>query len=59
MNKCIVQFKDGSYCNLVADLIINGEDGYVQVWNDQRMVGIFLLTETKAIYTTEKKGGDT
>ena len=55
MPKCVIRFKDGNYCNLEADYIYVGEDGYIQVWNgEKRLVGVFRLAEIVAIYLTEK-----
>ena len=52
--KCVVKFQDGNYCNLEADYLVI-QDECVQVWlGEQRLVGIFRLSEIFAIYLTEK-----
>lgn len=54
MPRCVVKFKDGGYCNLEADSLVTiGE--YVQAWNgEDRLVGIFLISEICVAYLSEK-----
>lgn len=54
MPKFVIKFKDGTYCNLIADSLIT-TDEYIQVWlGENRLVGIFLLSEVRVAYLTEK-----
>ena len=54
MPKCVIKFKDGSYCNLIADALIT-TDEYIQAWHgDNRLVGIFLISEIRVAYLSEK-----
>ena len=54
MPRCVIKFKDGSYCNLEADsLITTGE--HIQVWyGENRLVGLFLISEVCIAYLSEK-----
>ena len=55
LNKVVVKFKDGSYCNLPADFI-QSENGIVQVWNGENViVGVFNIVDIIGLYMTEKK----
>lgn len=55
MTRVIVKFNDtNQFCNLEADEITEAE-GFARVYNGNEVVGIFDLTNVKAIYKTECK----
>ena len=54
MPRCVVRFKDGTHCNLEADSLVT-IDEYLQAWyGENRLVGIFLLSEVCIAYLSEK-----
>lgn len=59
MKRCIVQFNDGGYCNIVADqLKIGGEDNDAfLVYDRGQLVGYFDARMVLSAYISEMKSG--
>lgn len=59
MTRILIRFiesqSDGSdYASLIADRIV-WANGQIAVWNGEDLVGIFLSSEVKMVYKTERR----
>ena len=54
MQRAVISFVDGGFCNLEADYI-DADDKYVSVHLGDKIVGIFQLEYVKAVYISNKE----
>ena len=53
MQRAIISFVEGGFCNLEADYI-DTDGTYVSVHLGDKIVGIFRLEQIKCVYISEK-----
>lgn len=57
MQRAIISFVDGGFCNLEADYI-DADDKYISIHLGDRIVGIFQLEFIKGAYLSQKPSND-
>ena len=57
MQRAVISFVDGGFCNLEADYI-DADDKYVSIHLGDKIVGIFQLEFIKGAYLSKKPSGD-
>jgi hypothetical protein len=57
MQRAIISFVDGGFCNLEADYI-DADDKYVSIHLGDKIVGIFQLEFIKGAYLSKKPTND-
>lgn len=57
MQRAVIIFVDGGFCNLEADYI-DADDTYVSIHLGDKIVGIFQLAFIKGAYLSQKPSHD-
>lgn len=57
MQRAIISFVDGGFCNLEADYI-DTDGTYVSIHLGDKIVGVFQLEFIKGAYLSKKTSGD-
>lgn len=57
MQRAIISFVDGGFCNLEADYI-DADDKYISIHLGDKIVGIFQLEFIKGAYLSKKPTND-
>ena len=57
MQRAVISFVDGGFCNLEADYI-DADDTYVSIHLGDKIVGIFQLAFFMGAYLSQKPHGD-